>query len=61
MNAKTAPLNPALKLALDIGPLLLFFIAYFRPAPFLPLVGPLLPAALARLAALQQAFVGEPR
>jgi intracellular septation protein len=47
MNAKTAPLNPVLKLALDIGPLLLFFIANFRPALFLPLVGPILPAGIA--------------
>src|SRR4051812_35207750 len=40
-------LNPLLKLALDIGPLLLFFFANSRPALFLPLVGPLLPADLA--------------
>ena len=45
--AKTSPgkaqLNPMLKLALDIGPLLLFFVANSRPALFLPLFGPLLP------------------
>src|SRR5882672_873380 len=38
-------LNPLLKLALDMGPLLLFFFANSRPALFMPLVGPLLPAA----------------
>jgi intracellular septation protein len=38
-----AQLNPMLKLALDIGPLLLFFVANSRPALFLPLFGPLLP------------------
>ena len=38
-------LNPLLKLALDMGPLLLFFFANSRPALFLPFVGPLLPAA----------------
>ena len=43
MSAEKAQLNPALKLALDIGPLLLFFLANSRPALFLPLVGPLLP------------------
>jgi intracellular septation protein len=47
MNAKKAQLNPILKLALDIGPLLLFFIANARPALFLPVVGPMLPAAVA--------------
>jgi intracellular septation protein len=35
-------LNPFLKLALEIGPLLLFFFANARPALFTPLVGPLL-------------------
>src|SRR5712692_4531501 len=39
-----AQLNPILKLALDIGPLLLFFVANSRPALFLPIFGPLLPA-----------------
>ncbi|TMJ01916.1 MAG: septation protein A [Alphaproteobacteria bacterium] len=38
-------LNPFLKLALEMGPLLLFFFANSRPGLFLPLVGPLLPAA----------------
>ena len=37
-------LNPFLKLALEMGPLLLFFFANSRPALFTPLVGPLLPA-----------------
>jgi intracellular septation protein len=39
-------LNPVLKLALDIGPLLLFFFANSRPALFLPFVGPLMPEAV---------------
>src|SRR4051812_6684344 len=39
-------LNPFLKLALEIGPLLLFFFANSRPALFTPLVGSLLPAAV---------------
>jgi intracellular septation protein len=43
MRAGKARLNPILKLALDIGPLLLFFIANARPALFLPLFGPVLP------------------
>jgi intracellular septation protein len=46
MNGQKAQLNPALKLALDIGPLLLFFVANSRPALFLPLFGPLLPARI---------------
>jgi intracellular septation protein len=40
------PLNPFLKLALEMGPLVLFFFANARPALFLPLVSPLLPAAI---------------
>jgi len=40
-------LNPMLKLALDIGPLILFFFANSRPALFLPLIAPILPAGLA--------------
>jgi intracellular septation protein len=39
-------LNPFLKLALDLGPLLLFFVANARPALFEPWLAPLLPAAL---------------
>jgi len=38
-------LNPFLKLALEMGPLLLFFFANARPALFMPFVGPLLPQA----------------
>jgi len=37
-------LNPLLKLVLDLGPLVLFFLANSRPALFLPLVSPILPA-----------------
>jgi intracellular septation protein len=47
MNANKAQLNPILKLALDIGPLLLFFFANAKPALFLPVVGPMLPAGVA--------------
>jgi intracellular septation protein len=39
-------LSPGLKLALDLGPLLLFFFANTRPAVFAPLLAPLLPAEL---------------
>jgi intracellular septation protein len=46
MSAEKAQLNPAFKLALDIGPLLLFFVANSRPTLFLPLFGPLLPASV---------------
>jgi len=45
MQAKPQ-LNPVLKLALDLGPLILFFIANARPALFRPLLEPLLPAGL---------------
>ncbi|MCX7315044.1 MAG: septation protein A [Alphaproteobacteria bacterium] len=40
-------LNPMLKLALDLGPLLLFFLANARPALFEPWIAPLIPAAVA--------------
>src|SRR6185295_9603574 len=43
-NAKPQ-LNPWLKLALDMGPLILFFFANSRPALFTPFIGPLLPEA----------------
>jgi intracellular septation protein len=43
---KKAPINPLLKLALEMGPLILFFFANSRPALFLPVVGPLLPEAV---------------
>ena len=39
-------LNPFLKLALEMGPLILFFFANSRPALFTPFIGPLLPAAV---------------
>jgi intracellular septation protein len=42
MPAKSQ-LSPGLKLALDLGPLLLFFWANSRPALFAPLLAPLLP------------------
>ena len=45
-NAKPQ-LNPLLKLALDMGPLILFFFANSRPALFMPFIGPFLPAAVA--------------
>ena len=40
-------LNPLLKLALDLGPLLLFFFANSRPALFEPLLAPIIPEAVA--------------
>ncbi len=45
MTPNKRTLNPTLKLVLDIGPLLLFFLANARPGLFLPLVRPLLPIA----------------
>lgn len=39
-------LSPALRLLLDLGPLLVFFLANSRPALFTPLLTPLLPDAL---------------
>jgi intracellular septation protein len=42
-----AQLNPLLKLALDLGPLLLFFFANSRPAAFQPLFAPIIPEAVA--------------
>jgi len=47
MNEKKPPLNPMLKIVLDLGPLVLFFVANSRPALFLPLVSPILPADIA--------------
>jgi intracellular septation protein len=47
MNAKKPQLNPTLKLLLDLGPLVLFFLANSRPALFLPLVSPILPTDIA--------------
>jgi intracellular septation protein len=45
-NSKKPQLHPGLKLVLDIGPLLLFFVANARPALFLPVIGPLLPVSI---------------
>ncbi len=42
MSAKPQ-LNPFAKLALDLGPLILFFYANAKPALFLPLVAPFFP------------------
>jgi intracellular septation protein len=39
-------LSPGLRLLLDLGPLLVFFLANTRPALFAPLLAPLLPDAL---------------
>jgi intracellular septation protein len=39
-------LSPGLRLLLDLGPLLVFFLANTRPALFAPLLTPLLPDAL---------------
>ena len=47
MNEKKPPLNPMLKIVLDLGPLVLFFVANSRPALFLPLVSAILPADIA--------------
>jgi len=47
MNVKKPQLSPVLKLVLDLGPLVLFFLANSRPALFLPLVLPILPAEIA--------------
>jgi len=38
--------NPLLKLALEMGPLMVFFFANFRPGPFKPLLAPFLGEAL---------------
>src|SRR3981081_2835489 len=47
MTANKPQLNPRLKIVLDLGPLVLFFVANSRPALFLPLVEPILPADIA--------------
>jgi intracellular septation protein len=39
-------LHPVLKLVLDLGPLLLFFLANTRPAMFAPVLAPFLPVEL---------------
>jgi intracellular septation protein len=46
MNDKPQ-LNPWLKLALDLGPLLLFFYANSKPALFEPWLAPIIPEAIA--------------
>ena len=46
-NTAKPQLNPTLKLVLDLGPLVLFFLANSRPALFLPFVSPFLPADIA--------------
>jgi intracellular septation protein len=46
MSEKTE-INPWLKLALDLGPLLLFFYANAKPALFEPLFRPMIPEAVA--------------
>jgi intracellular septation protein len=40
-------LSPLLRFVLDLGPLVLFFVANSRPALFLPLVAPIIPADIA--------------
>jgi intracellular septation protein len=44
--AARPPLHPLLKLALDLGPLLLFFVANSKPALFEPWLAPLIPDAV---------------
>jgi intracellular septation protein len=48
MNSPTQKpeLSPGLKLTLDLGPLLLFFLANSRPALFAPLLAPFLPQSM---------------
>ena len=49
MTTNTQPkprLSPGLKLALDLGPLVLFFFANSRPALFAPLLAPFLPPSI---------------
>jgi intracellular septation protein len=46
MSEQNQP-NPLLKLALDLGPLLLFFFANSKPALFEPLLRPIIPDAVA--------------
>jgi intracellular septation protein len=47
MTDQPQQLNPWLKLALDLGPLLLFFYANARPALFEPWFAPIIPDAVA--------------
>lgn len=49
MSAEAAPkkmVNPVLKLVLEMGPLVLFFLANSRPALFQGLIGPFLPEGI---------------
>jgi intracellular septation protein len=46
-EAAKPQLNPLLKLALDLGPLVLFFFANSKPALFQPFLSPIIPAAVA--------------
>jgi intracellular septation protein len=46
IDDKKSQLSPGLKLALDLGPLLLFFLGNSRPALFAPLLAPFLPPEL---------------
>ena len=52
--------NPLLKLALDLGPLLLFFYANAKPALFEPWLAPLIPEAV-RTGERSGIFVGDRR
>jgi intracellular septation protein len=45
-GARKETLSPGIKLALDLGPLVLFFIANARPKLFEPLVAPFVPKAI---------------
>ncbi len=45
-GVKREPLSPAVKLALDLGPVILFFVANARPKLFQPLLAPFVPEAL---------------
>jgi intracellular septation protein len=47
MTEPTQQPSPLVKLALDLGPLLLFFFANSKPALFEPLLRPIIPAAVA--------------
>jgi intracellular septation protein len=46
-SRQSRELGPLPRLVLDLGPLVLFFVANARPSLFLPLVGPIVPAGIA--------------
>jgi len=46
-SRQSRELGPLPRLVLDLGPLVLFFVANARPSLFLPLVGPMVPAGIA--------------